>query len=102
MLVTNPEPLLVFKRRRKRLSESYQCGPCERPIVAEPQPKRLVGAGLALPSFHSADKLQGQDKPNPYETQNACQRNKHLRPCNAEAQRSENKEAFLCVSAPLR
>jgi len=36
--------------------------------AAEPQPTRLVGAGLALPSFHTTDKLQGQGKPSPYET----------------------------------
>ena len=29
---------------------------------------RLVGAGLALPSFHATDILQGQGKPRPYET----------------------------------
>ena len=29
---------------------------------------RLVGAGLALPSFHSPHKLQGPGKPGPYET----------------------------------
>src|SRR5208282_6332007 len=29
---------------------------------------RLVGAGLALPPFHSTEKLQGQGKPSPYET----------------------------------
>jgi len=29
---------------------------------------RFVGAGLALPSFHTADKIQGQGKPSPYET----------------------------------
>jgi hypothetical protein len=36
--------------------------------AAEPQPTRLVGAGLALPSFHTTDKRQGQGKPSPYET----------------------------------
>src|SRR5271157_2997145 len=29
---------------------------------------RLVGAGLALPSFHTTDKRQGQGKPSLYET----------------------------------
>jgi len=29
---------------------------------------RLVGAGLALPSFHNAGKIQGQGKPSPYES----------------------------------
>jgi hypothetical protein len=32
---------------------------------AEPQPTRLVGAGIALPSFHTTGKLKG--KPSPYE-----------------------------------
>jgi hypothetical protein len=29
---------------------------------------RFVGAGLALPLFHTTEKLQGQGKPSPYET----------------------------------
>jgi hypothetical protein len=36
--------------------------------AAEPQTKRLVGAGLALPSFYATDMPQGQGKPSPYET----------------------------------
>jgi hypothetical protein len=32
--------------------------------AAEPQPTRFVGAGLALPSFYTTDKLQGQGKPS--------------------------------------
>ncbi len=32
------------------------------------QTARLVGAGVALPSFHAAGILQGQGKPSPYES----------------------------------
>jgi hypothetical protein len=49
--------------------------------VAEPQTTRLVRAGLALPSFHTTDKRQGQGKPSPYETTKETAEKVFLRIC---------------------
>ena len=39
------------------------------PLIQDRQlAEELVGAGLALPSFHATARLQGQGKPSPYET----------------------------------
>ena len=55
------------------------------------QTTHLVGAGLALPSFHTTIILQGQGKPSPYEMLKMfAEESKNLRYCNTEVTQSRS------------